>query len=273
MHETSVFWLRIAAALYFIGLLHTLLTLVRQRSSLFRLAHSAFLVGVILHMVSIVELALAERQLPLGDFYQSVSVLAFFIALLFLFVWWRYQFAPLSLFSFPLVFLLTVIGATQEPVSGWANPRLRDAWLMVHVLTVLSGYAALLLTAAASVFYLVRERQLKSKNLSRGLFDRLPPLGTLDNIITKSLEFCFVFFTVGVLAGITWAFIETGTKWIGDGRILVGLITWSVCLITLFLRSMAGWRGRRAAIISITLTGCAVFTWASHVGLRALLLR
>lgn len=273
MHETSVFWLRVAAALYFVGLLHSLLTLIRQRSALFRLAHSAFVVGVILHMVSIVELALAERQLPVGNFYQSVSVLGFLIALVFLFVWWRYQFSPLSLFSFPLVFLLTVVGATQIPVSGWSNPRLRDAWLMMHVLTVLSGYASLLLTAAASVFYLIRERQLKKKEWKHGLFDRLPPLGTLDAMITKSLEFCFVFFTIGVLAGITWAFIETGTKWIGDARILVGLITWSVCLVTLFLRNIAGWRGRRAAIISITLTGCAVITWASHVGLRSLLAR
>lgn len=273
MHETSVFWLRIAASLYFVGLLHTLLTLVRQRSSLFRIAHSAFVVGVVLHMVSIVELALAERQFPVGNFYQSVSVLAFLIALLFLFVWWKYQFTPISLFSFPLVFLLTVVGATQIPVSGWANPRLRDAWLMLHVLTVLSGYAALLLTAVASVFYLIRERQLKSKSPKKGLFDRLPPLGTLDQLITRSLEFCFVFFTAGVLAGITWAFIETGTRWIGDSRILVGLITWSVCLATLFLRTAAGWRGRRAAIISITLTGCAVFTWISHVGLRTVLAR
>ena len=40
---------------------------------------------------------------------------------------------------------------------------MRGAWLTVHVVLVLLGYAALLLTAVASVLYLFQERQLKSK--------------------------------------------------------------------------------------------------------------
>ena len=40
---------------------------------------------------------------------------------------------------------------------------MRDAWLLVHVMMVLLGYAALLLTAVASIFYLIQERQLKRK--------------------------------------------------------------------------------------------------------------
>ncbi|MBI3684451.1 MAG: cytochrome c biogenesis protein CcsA [Acidobacteria bacterium] len=272
MQESSVFWLRIAAALYFFGLLHTLLTLLRRRTSFFRFALSTFVIAVIVHMVSLVELARAEGQLPLGNFYQSTSLCAFFIALVFLFVWWRYQFAPLSVFLFPLVFLMTLVGAMQLPVAGWSSPGVREGWLLVHVITVLSGYAALLLTAGASLFYLIRERQLKSKRPG-ALFDRLPPLGTLDSLITRSLTFTFLLITCGVIAGLTWAFIESGTRWIGDARIHVALVTWALSLVTVFLRNTAGWRGRKAAMLSIALTGCAALTWAAHIGLRSVLTR
>lgn len=270
MHETSVFWLRVAAALYAVGLLHAILTVLRRSHALFRAALAAFCAAAMLHMVSLVELARVEGQFPVGNFYQSVSVCAFFIALVFLFVYWRYQFATLSVFLFPLVFLMTLVGSTELPVSSWSNPRLRDAWLLVHVVMVLSGYASLLLTAVASVFYLLQERQLKSKRPG-GFFERLPALGTLDQIITKSLGFGFVFITLAVIAGSIWAFIESGTRWIGEAKIVIAILTWLFYLITVFLRSTAGWRGRKAAIMCIVLVGCSALTWAAHIGLRGLL--
>jgi ABC-type transport system involved in cytochrome c biogenesis permease subunit len=270
MQESSVFWLRMAAALYSVGLIHALVTLVGRSSSLWKPALSTFVVGVVLHMVSLVELTRAVGHFPLANFYESISVCAFLIALVFLFAWRKYQFAPLSVFLFPLVFLMTLAGAMQLPVAGWSNPSLREGWLFVHVLAVLSGNASLLLTAGAAMFYLVRERQLKNKRPG-SLFDRLPPLGTLDSIITRSLSLAFILITAGVVAGITWAFIESGTKWIRDARIHVALITWAFCLIAVFLRNTAGWRGRKAAFLSLALMGCSAMTWAAHIGLRGVL--
>lgn len=271
MHESSVFWLRVAAFLYLFGLIDAVNTLLRRRNTLFRFALPAFVIAAILHLVAIVELARAEKHLPIANFYQSITVCAFLIALAFLFVWWRYQFSGLSVIVFPLVFLMTLVGAMELPVAGWSSYRLRDGWLFAHVLAILLGYAALLLAAGASIFYLVRERQLKSKRPG-ALFDHLPPLATLDSLITRSLNTAFLLITVGVVAGITWAFIESGTRWVRDARIHVALVTWGLALAAVFLRNMAGWRGRRAAVLSIALTGCAALTWAAHVGLRSLLL-
>lgn len=270
MQESSVFWLRVAAALYFVGLVHSLYTLLAKKNSLLKIGLSTFVVGVILHFVALVELTRAAGP-PVSNFYQSISLCGFLIALVFLFVWQKYQFAPLSVFLFPLVFLMTLVGAMELPVSGWYSPQLREGWLLTHVLAVLSGYAALLLTAGASFFYLVRERQLKTKRPG-ALFDRLPPLGTLDTLITRSLSLCFVLITCGVITGLTWAFIESGMRWIGDARIHVALITWALCLGAVFLRNTAGWRGRKAAVLSLALMGCAAVTWAAHVGLRTMLI-
>lgn len=273
MREMSVIWLRVAVVLYSLGLIHVLLTVIhRRRERVFRVAMTAFYTGVVIHAVSIVEHSLAGSRLAANDFFESVSLCAFLLALLFLFLYWRYGYESLAVFVFPLVFVLTLMGELGSPVAPWSNPRLRDAWLLVHVVLVLIGYAALFLTAITSIMYLARERQLKAKKAG-GTPSRLPPLGTLDRLMSRALSIGFVFITLAVIAGSTWASIESGTRWIRDPRIVISLLTWVLYLVIIFFRVTAGWRGRKAAVMVLLLVGFSAVTWAAHTGLRNLLTR
>jgi ABC-type uncharacterized transport system permease subunit len=272
MHESAIFWLRVATVLYSIGLLHAILVLAKRKTFLFRYAQPAFTAAALFHFVSIVETTMAVGRLPVDNFFEAVSLCALLISGAYLILYWRYHFASLSLFIFPLVFLMSQLGAMETPVASWPNSGVRDAWLFAHVAAVLLGYVGLLVTALASIFYLIQERQLKSKRPER-FFDRLPPLATLDNLITNSMTFGFVFITIGVIAGSAWAFIESGTSWIADPKIAISLFTWVFCLLMVFLRASAGLRGRKAALMAITVLGCSALTWAAHIGLRSLILR
>jgi ABC-type uncharacterized transport system permease subunit len=270
MHETSIFWLRVAAVLYAVGLAHAIATILRKDNKMFRVALPAFRIAVALHAVAIVELARAIGHFPADNFYETISLCGFFSAVLFLLVYWRYRFESLSLIFFPAVFLMTLIGATEVPVGSWTSTRVRDAWLLVHVGLVVIGYVALLLTAVGSLFYLVQERRLKRKQ-PRNMLEKLPPLGTLDSLISRSMATGFVFITLSLIAGTTWAFIESGTRWIGEPKIAVSLLTWVFYLVMVFLRVSAGWRGRRAAVMALTVLCFSALTWAAHVGLKPLL--
>jgi ABC-type uncharacterized transport system permease subunit len=272
MLEMSIVWLRVATGLYSIGLLHAILTLLRRETRVFKPALGAFIVGLVLHFVAIVQIGVVAGTLPVNNFNESLSFCAFLLALAYLVVYWRYQFESLSLCIFPLVFLMTQVGAMEFPVSSWSDTRVRSAWLLVHIFLVLLGYAGLALTSVASIFYLVRERQLKMKTTSR-FIERLPPLGTLDDLITSSMSFGFVFITLGIIVGITWAFIEFGTGWMGHATIVISIATWVCYLLMVFLRMTAGWRGRKAAMMALSVLGFSVLTWVTHVTMRSTLLR
>jgi ABC-type transport system involved in cytochrome c biogenesis permease subunit len=167
---------------------------------------------------------------------------------------------------------MTLIGATEFPVAPWMNPQIRNAWLVLHVTTVLIGYAALVLASVGSIVYLVQERQLKRKVIPPA-GSKLPPLATLDRLITVSLNFGFVFITIGTVAGVVWVFVDRGAKWILDPKIDFFLFTWACYLALIFLRTSAGWRGRRLAWLAVGVLGCAIATWGIHFGLRSVLVQ
>jgi ABC-type transport system involved in cytochrome c biogenesis permease subunit len=272
MRDSSTLWLRIAACLFIPGVVQALLTLFRRNERSFGPAFAAFTVGAVLEMVAITERGFAENRLPLNNFFESMAVCALLIAAAFLFVYWRYQFQSLGIFIFPLVFVMTLIAGFEQPVGPWTSAGVRGAWLAVHVLLILTGYAALLVTALASVFYLVQERQLKYKRPGKW-FERLPALGTLDTIITRAMAVGFVFITLGVVTASSWAYVELGTRWVGQTQIAFSFLTWGFYLVMVFLRNSAGWRGRKAAYMALTVLCCSALTWVAHVGLRPVVTR
>jgi ABC-type uncharacterized transport system permease subunit len=269
MADMSVIWLRVAAALYSLGLLHAILTLVRRRENLFRVALGAFWLGAVFHFVSIVEEGLSIHHCPITNFYETLSMCAFLVVVLYLFIFWRYRLESFSVFIFPLVFVMALVATMGNPVNSWTSPVVRDAWLTVHIVLVLLGFAALLFTAVASVLYLFQERELKSKKPRK--LHWLPPLGTLDDLIWKSMALGFVLMTLAVIVASTWAFIEHKEAWIRQPAIAISFFTWGTYLALVFLRVTAGWRGRKAAIMTVTVLGFSALTWAAHAHLGGML--
>lgn len=268
--EASIFWLRVAACLYAVGLLHSLLTAVRLGQSAFSLAFAAFRIAVVIHGVAIVDLTMANGRIPVDNVYQTLSLCAFLIALGFVITERRYGFASASVALFPLVFAMMLGAVMEQRVDPSGTAGLRQPWLIIHILLVLAGYAALSFTALSAVAYLVQERRLKSKQGS-ALLERLPPLATLDNMLSKSLGLGFAFLTLGLVFGVMWAFLYLDSSWISNPSITISIFTWILLLIMMFLRSSAGWRGRKVALMALAVLGCSAITWVTHAGLGATL--
>jgi ABC-type uncharacterized transport system permease subunit len=161
---------------------------------------------------------------------------------------------------------MTLVAALSNPVSRWSSEAVRSTWLTVHIVLALLGYAALLLTAVAAVAYLMEERQLKRKR-PRSFYRLFPPLGTLDELISRSLGAGFVFITASIIIIVIWAHISYGTSWIDNSLISTSFITWGIYLALIFFRVSAGWRGRKAAILAIIALCCSAVTWIAHLGL------
>lgn len=270
MVEAGTFWLRVAACLYAVGLLHSLLTVARGGESMFRVAMAAFRIGVVVHGVSIVDQWIATGHIPLDSPYQALSLCAFLNAAVFVATEQRFKFGGASVAIFPFVFAMTVGAAMAQNDGAPGEDGMRNLWLVMHILLVVAAYVALFFMALSAVAYLVQERRLKTKQGS-ALLERLPPLATLDTMLSKSLGLGFAFLTLGLVFSVMWALIYLPANWIGNPNILISILTWVLLLAMLFLRSSAGWRGRRAAVMALVVLGCSALTWVTHGRLEAAL--
>jgi len=265
----DLLWLRVAAILYAAASIAVfpavLYGLTRWRKSCIHLAG----LGFFFHFISCVEMLVqAHRWMPVGV-REFESLLGFFIAAVFLFVWWLYDAISLGIFVLPITFFAVFVPALGTGRYTFHSEGVRISWLVAHIAALLAAYAALGLSMLTSLLYLVQERRIKSKfKFVPGQdswwipFDWLPPLDTLERIAHATLEFGFPCMTVGLVIGSVLA-QETplGAAYFLDPKVIASFILWVVYVTLLLVRRSAGLRGRRAAYLSgaVFLVMLAVF--------------
>lgn len=257
------FWLNIAIALYGFGLAYSLYTLHGRREGLEPFIITMVRIGGLFHFVSLAESVWDTRSLSLLIAQRTESLLAFLLMVLFFFTYWRHRSFSHGIFVFPLVFALTLFTALGHHPLELGAGLLRSGWFFAHIALILVGYAALFFTFSSSILYLVQERSLKSHSLE-GISSRLPALQVIDDIGFRSLLVGFPFMTLGMLAGAAIAQAAYGPGYLRDPKIVLSLIMWAVYMMLLFTRWTAGWRGRRAALLSTIAFTAATLAWVAN---------
>jgi len=258
-------WLKVAVGFYAVGLLWATAAVSRPCNFLSKIVLPALGLGMAFHFVSMAELAMLTGHLSLAlmSIHESESLLAFLILAFFLIVYARYRTLSPGIFMFPLSFLLTFAAAVGEQPPQFNSPLFRSSWIFVHIALIFTGYAALFLSFAASILYILQERSLKAKRLA-GYLSRLPALEVIDEIGYRALLLGFPFMTFGLIAGSVLAQARFGSMYFLDPKILLSLLMWVVYMVLLYTRWNSGWRGRRAAYLATFAFLAAVCAWAAN---------
>ena len=256
-------WLRVALALYGLGLVYVLVALTRTKELLNRIALHAAYLGMVFHFVAIVETVRQSGELGFATLSLAGSVLGFIIMVVFLIVYMIYDTTAPGIVVFPLVFLLTLMGVIHKEPFVLASETAKRGWVIAHVSLIFAGYAALVLSFSASLVYLLQERALKAKR-STGILSRFPALQVTDEIGLRSLLIGFPFMTAGLLIGLLTAQMTFGHVNFRDPKILLTLLTWAVYLVLVYTRWSAGWRGRRAAFLAAGVFAMAIVAWTAN---------
>jgi cytochrome c-type biogenesis protein CcsB len=241
--------LRLALGLYFVGFAHSALTALKKKQTLFGPALVAVCVGFALQVASIVLRASEVHYLPLTQQFEKFSFFGALVTLGFLIAYAKYRIASLSVFVFPLIFVMTFIANLHYNPTASIPPVLRSNWIYIHTPLVFLGYASLFIAFAAAIMYLIQERALKSKHPVR-FYNWLPSLDICDDLAYRSLAIGFPLMTLGIITGALWAQGVPGIVWARDAKVVFSFLTWLVYLLLIFYR-MSGWRGRKAAYLSI----------------------
>ncbi|MCL4537439.1 MAG: c-type cytochrome biogenesis protein CcsB [Nitrospirae bacterium] len=206
--------------------------------------------GFIIHSVSIIYRYIAAGHLPITSMHEASSFFAWCIVLIFFFLEYRYKIGIMGSFILPLVFILMLSSSVLPREIRPLSPVLQSYWLGIHTFLAFLGNASFAVACGIGIMYLLQEHYLKSKHLG-DLFKRLPSLQVLDEINYKLITLGFPLLTLAIITGALWAESAWGSYWRWDPKEVWSLITWFIYALVLHVRLTAGWRGKRAAILSI----------------------
>jgi len=131
-------------------------------------------------------------------------------------------------------------------------PALKSYWLLIHVSAAVICGGAFTIAAGITIAYLIQDRRLRrTPDGAEPPASRLPSAERLELLNYKILTFAFPLWTFAVVSGAIWAESAWGRYWGWDPKETWAFITWVIYAAYLHARTTAGWRGRRAAWISL----------------------
>lgn len=218
------------------------------------------IIGFALHTANIIARYVIAGHIPISNLHEASSFFSWCIILIFFFLEYRYKLALLGSFVMPVVFMLMLSSSMLPRKIEPLSPVLQSYWFGIHTVLAFLGNAAFATAFGIGIMYVIQEHYVKSKKLG-GLFQRLPDLQILDEVNYKLITLGFPLLTLAIITGVIWAESAWGTYWRWDPKEVWSLITWFIYAAVLHLRLTVGWRGRRAAILSIIGFCVVLFTF------------
>ena len=128
------------------------------------------------------------------------------------------------------------------------------------MITLFAGDAAFALACGLGILYLIQEKAIKSRQPGF-FFRRLPSLDLLDTAGYAAIVAGFSLMSVGLVSGFIFAKTVWGRFFAWDPKEVWSCITWIVYAVLIHARLAFGWRGRKAAILSIIGFAVLLFTF------------
>ncbi len=235
-----------------------------KRPSFFnkRVAKWCMMMGFFIHSGFLIFLGLESNSIPITNVYESFVSLLWCILFVYINLDYLYKLPSLDTFLIPIVTALSIWALTFDGGNLLVTVSLQNFWLIAHIIPIFIGYAAFTISFSLSVMYLTQQRQLKLK-LFGPLFNKLPSLEGIDNLMWKTISFGFPLLTLGLVFGTFWVKTQNilGDLWYLDYKVVLGLATWLTYAALLHMRLVASFHGTKIACLTIAGFCLVLFTF------------
>jgi cytochrome c-type biogenesis protein CcsB len=293
---TTLQWARLsdrlfdaAAVTYILAMVGYAVFLGIRNDRVWLVARTVTVLGVAMHVVSIVARAMAAGRVPWGNMWEYSSLLALLVVVGYLvIVEGVYKIRTLG--AFALMFAAATMGFARlgglYVAPGPLVPALNSYWLKIHVFAAIVGSSLFALGGGVlTILYLVKHaaEQREARALgaepappimggSQDLADPphfvagaddpvgetsprrrgiLPPSAVLDRMAYRTIAIGFPIWTFAVIAGALWAQEAWGRYWGWDPKETWAFITWVIFAGYLHARATSGWKGTKAAAVAL----------------------
>lgn len=196
---------------------------------------------------------------PITSMFELMSVLSFSIATAYLYLETRTKVRGTGYFILNLSFFFQLFSSFFIRNEVSVNPILRSNWLGFHVTSALLGYAAFAISAVYGFLYLMLYHEIKASKFGV-IYKKLPSLEVLEGMSFRATLFGFTLLTVAMAIGAIWLPQAFENFSYFDTKLIGTLLIWLLYGGGLAAKKIAGWKGRKMMILSVSAFGLAFFS-------------
>jgi len=261
----------VALLLYAVASVLFAMHLLIRKKAAGNIGAMVFLAASLCHAIAEVYRFLhSDSPLKINSF-EGASLLALSIGVIFIALATRYRLLALGAFVSVIVLASLAASLAFGSSQDFVASALRSTWFPIHLATAIFADALFVLAGVIAFCYLMQDHFLKNKNFGE-THRKLPSLNTLDHIGITLLVVGFLFLSVGMLAGSFMAFRFWGKFWYLDPRQVWSFVSWSVFAFILTARMRNGFRGKKAAWLTLLtvvfalsgMIGVSYMDWSKH---------
>lgn len=226
-----------------------------------RLATTCLAGGVVSHYFALLSRARAMGGVPYQDFYGSLSLFAWLLAVTYLGIERFHRQRAVAPFVLPFVIGFVTISTflAPEPDAVRHSPA-HGPLFALHVTINILAYAAFALSFVVSLLYLAQNRWLRDRRLGPVVW-RFPALEVLERMSRSSAIVGVTALSFGMGLGFFWAHRLLGHYVTGDAKEIISLIVLLVYATYLWLSRKTAWRGARACRLCVASFFIVIFSY------------
>lgn len=244
VQASPAFWLAVVS--YALAAIGFVVAFVIADGRWSKAARTTLITAVIEHGVDIAWRGV-EHVHPAASVREAIGFLAWIIAGGYLATSWRYRMDLAGAVLLPIVTVL--LAAARLSPTGQPQADL-TALGRIHISLATVGVAVFALAAALSAIYLLEDRNLRRKRFDALSFKQPgAPLEALDRGSRRLVAAGFPIFTVAVVLGVIW--VSQRASGLARPEYAVAVVTWMIYAGLLAARAALGWRGRKAAWLTL----------------------
>ena len=256
--------LAVALSVHLLGIALAAIGELTHREPLARAGALVLAAAWLLELSTLVAAGLAASAFPLRTGPEYLLVLGWFVLTLHLALWFRLRVRAAALVLPPVSALMILAGVLLAEPPSPTSTLTTQGWFVFHTSIATAGVAALAVSFAMSLLFLIKERALKTKRSLRVL-TALPTLEALDRLGFQALLYGFPLLTLGIATGMVYSAAVHDRLWIWGTKEVFPVIAWAVFAALLWARFARGIQGRRSAILAIAGFAFALLTFVGMV--------
>jgi ABC-type uncharacterized transport system permease subunit len=221
---------------------------------------SLLLLGVlVVHFTYLVARTVFFGHPPVTSIPEVLSVLAISVSATYGVIERRSKAKETGYFILTIAFFFQLVSSVFIRDLNIVPEIFRSFWFGLHITNALLGYAAITISAAYGLLYLMLYHEIKAHRFG-AIYKKLPNLETLERMNFIAITLAFVFLSVAITAGVTWLPLAFPGSSYADPKLIGTAVIWLMYGIGIIAKMRGALRGRSLMVLSIGAFAVAAFS-------------